>query len=138
MADTLSPAERSRRMGRVRGLNTKPELVVRRLLYRLGYRYRLHQKGLPGRPDIVFPGRRAVIFVNGCFWHRHPDPNCPLARLPKSRLDFWRAKLDGNRQRDLLVLDQLSQAGWRTLTIWECELRRLDEVTERVLGFLPK
>lgn len=139
MADSLTPKERSRRMAAIRGRDTKPELVVRRLVHALGYRYRLHGRGLPGRPDMVFPGRRAVIFVHGCFWHRHPDPTCPLARLPKSRLDFWLPKLEGNRRRDAAILDRLTAAGWRVLTIWECELRNLDMVAPRVLAFLgPK
>ena len=91
--DTLSPKERSERMSRIRGKDTKPELTVRRLVHGMGFRYRLHGKRLPGKPDMVFSARRKVIFVHGCFWHRHPDPGCPLARLPKSKLDFWRTKL---------------------------------------------
>ena len=91
--DTLSPSERSKRMSRVRGKDTKPEMVVRRLLHSLGYRYRLHSRKLPGQPDIVFPIRNKVIFVHGCFWHRHAA-NCPLTRWPKSRLDFWVPMLD--------------------------------------------
>jgi DNA mismatch endonuclease (patch repair protein) len=87
--DTLTPKERSERMSRVRNKDTKPEMQVRRLVSALGYRYRLQYKKVPGRPDLAFPGRRKVIFVHGCFWHRHPEPSCPLARLPKSRLDFW-------------------------------------------------
>ena len=99
--DTLSKAQRSERMSRVRGKDTKPELLVRRLVHGMGYRYRLHRRDLPGTPDLVFPGRRKVIFVHGCFWHRHPDPACKLARLPKSRTDFWLPKLEGNRARDI-------------------------------------
>lgn len=89
--DTLTPQERSERMGKVRSTDTKPELVVRRLVHGMGYRYRLHRKDLPGKPDLVFPARRKVILVHGCFWHRHGDPACRLARLPKSRLDFYRS-----------------------------------------------
>lgn len=99
VADTLSPADRSARMSKVRGKDTKPELIARRMLHAMGYRYRLQAKDLPGRPDIVFRRRRKVIFVHGCFWHRHPDPECKLARLPKSRLDFWLPKLERNRER---------------------------------------
>lgn len=134
--DTLSPEERSARMARVRGRDTKPEIVVRRLVHGLGYRYRLHRKDLPGRPDLVFPGRRAVIFVHGCFWHRHPDPSCKLARLPKSRRDFWEPKLARNRQRDLDVEQRLNESGWRVLILWECELRDRTLVEARVREFL--
>jgi DNA mismatch endonuclease (patch repair protein) len=89
----------------------------------MGYRFRLHGPGLPGKPDLVFTPRRKVIFVHGCFWHRHPDPNCRLARLPKSRQDFWIPKLEGNRQRDVRNETALVALGWRVLTIWECQLR---------------
>jgi DNA mismatch endonuclease (patch repair protein) len=136
VTDTLTPADRSRRMGKIRGKGMKPELAIRRLVHGLGYRYRLHDRCLPGQPDMVFAPRRAVIFVHGCFWHRHPDPACPLARLPKSRLEFWLPKLDANRARDVAVLDALQRTGWRALTIWECELRDLDAITRRVVAFL--
>lgn len=134
--DTLSRRERSERMSRVRNKNTKPELAVRRLVHSLGYRYRLHRGKLPGRPDLVFPSRRAVIFVHGCFFHRHPDPNCRLARLPKSRLDFWLPKLEGNKARDERNLKTLAAEGWRTLVVWECELSDRMQVIRRVLDFL--
>jgi DNA mismatch endonuclease (patch repair protein) len=107
--DTLSRAERSKRMARIRGRDTKLELIVRRLVYRCGFRYRLHGKTLPGKPDLVFSSRHKVIFVHGCFWHRHP--HCALARLPKSRLDFWMPKLTGNRRRDLTNIRRLSRLG---------------------------
>jgi DNA mismatch endonuclease, patch repair protein len=136
MTDTLTHTERSRRMAGIRGKDTKPELIVRRLLHGRGFRYRLHRAGLPGHPDLVFPSRRAVIFVHGCFWHRHPDPACPLARLPKSKLDFWLPKLESNARRDLAVAERLASDGWRSLTIWECELARLDEVEAKMLAFL--
>lgn len=109
-------------------------MTVRRLVHGLGYRYRLHNAQLPGRPDLVFAARRRVIFVHGCFWHRHPG--CRLARVPKSRVDFWRAKLDGNRRRDLLTQRELDELGWRSLVVWECELNDLDSVAMRVTGFL--
>jgi DNA mismatch endonuclease, patch repair protein len=128
MADTLTAAARSERMSRVRGRDTKPELAVRRLLHRMGYRYRLHAQDLPGRPDIVFRGRRRAIFVHGCFWHRHPSSTCPLARLPKSRLDFWLPKLEGNRARDLQNVERLEALGWRVLLVWECELRDREQL----------
>ena len=123
-------------MAAVRARNTKPEMTVRRLVHRLGYRYRLHSAGLPGRPDIVFPGRHAAIFVHGCFWHRHPEPACPFARLPKSRLDFWLPKLEANRRRDVDVLDRLQREGWRVLIVWECELRNLPDIEDRLREFL--
>ena len=136
MADTLSPAERSARMARVRGRDTGPELRVRRLLHRLGYRYRLHGPGLPGKPDLVFARRRAVVFVDGCFWHRHADPACPFSRLPKSRHGFWLPKLEANRERDAANERRLEAAGWRVLHIWECDLRDMDLVAERLISFL--
>ncbi|ENZ80265.1 MULTISPECIES: DNA mismatch endonuclease Vsr [Caulobacter] len=121
--DTLSPADRSARMARVKGKGSNAEMTVRRLVHRLGYRYRLHGGKLPGRPDLVFPGRKKVIFVHGCFWHRHPDPDCKLARLPKSRHEFWVPKLEGNRARDLRQLAALEALGWRALVLWECGLK---------------
>jgi DNA mismatch endonuclease, patch repair protein len=136
MTDTLTPAERSERMSRVRGRDTKPEMIVRRLAHGMGYRYRLHGGGLPGRPDLVFSSRRRVIFVHGCFWHRHPDPKCKLARLPKSRLGFWRPKLDANRARDIANLKRLTALGWRTLVIWECEIGNKERLRARIASFL--
>jgi len=132
--DSLSPAERSVIMSRVRSKNSRPELFVRRLVFALGYRYRLHGKDLPGRPDLVFRKQRKVIFVNGCFWHRHES--CSLARLPKSRLDFWVPKLQGNEIRDRGNRRMLAKQGWRTLTIWECELKQANRVQSRVRRFL--
>ncbi|MCC6364231.1 MAG: DNA mismatch endonuclease Vsr [Bryobacterales bacterium] len=133
--DTLSPAERSERMGRVHCKDTKPEWVVRRLVHALGFRYRLHNAALPGKPDLVFSGRRKVIFVHGCFWHRHGS-RCPLARLPKSRLDFWRTKLEGNRRRDEKNVRLLRAAGWKILTIWECQLPCAEVLKARIIRFL--
>lgn len=136
MPDTLSPALRSERMGRVRGRDTKPELVVRRLLHGMGYRYRLQAKDLPGRPDIVFRKRRRAIFVHGCFWHRHADPACRLARLPKSRLDFWLPKLEGNAKRDAANVERLEAMGWNVLVVWECELRDREQLGNRLRRFV--
>jgi DNA mismatch endonuclease (patch repair protein) len=136
MPDTLSPADRSERMSRVRGRDTKPELVVRRLLHAMGYRYRLHAKELPGKPDIVFRGRKKAIFVHGCFWHRHPDPACKLARLPKTRLDFWLSKLDANRARDIANVERLEAMGWQVLLVWECELRDREQLGNRLRRFI--
>jgi DNA mismatch endonuclease (patch repair protein) len=136
MADTLTPAERSERMRRVRGKDTVPELTVRRLVHRMGYRFRLHRKDLPGKPDLVFPRLRGAIFVHGCFWHRHPDLDCPLARLPKSRLAFWAPKLAANRLRDIRNQAALSEAGWRILVVWECELSDKEQLENKVKVFL--
>jgi DNA mismatch endonuclease (patch repair protein) len=132
MTDSLSPSERSRRMGLVRSKDTKPELCVRSLLHRLGYRFRLHDKKLPGRPDIVLPRFSTVIFVHGCFWHRHPAKSCPLARLPKSRLDFWEAKLVQNRKRDESNVRKLRRLGWRVVQVWECELPDQEKLENRL------
>lgn len=110
-------------MSRVRSTGSKVEHRVRSLTHRLGYRFRLHAPNLPGKPDLVFAARRKVIFVHGCFWHRHPDPNCRLARLPKSRQEFWIPKLEGNRVRDERKLKELEALGWRALTLWECQLK---------------
>lgn len=123
-------------MSRVRGRDTKPELIVRRLLHALGYRFRLHARDLPGRPDIVFRSRRAAIFVHGCFWHRHPDLECRLARLPRSRLDFWVPKLEGNRARDLANIDELRRLGWRVLLVWECELKDREQLGNKLRRFV--
>lgn len=115
-------AERSQQMARIRGKNTRPELRVRRALHAAGLRYRLHATGLPGKPDIVLASRRITVFVHGCFWHRHPDPCCKLARLPKSRLAFWIPKLEANRSRDGRNEELLRADGWSVKIIWECQL----------------
>jgi len=109
-------------------------MLIRRLLFALGYRYRLHDSKLPGHPDVVFKGKKKVIFVHGCFWHRHDD--CRLARLPKSRLDFWVPKLEGNKQRDARKLVQLEELGWQALVVWECELKDIKSLEERLKAFL--
>jgi DNA mismatch endonuclease (patch repair protein) len=108
-------------MAQVRSRDTKPELRVRRFLHASGLRYRLHQRVANARPDLVFTARRTVVFVHGCIWHRHPDPTCPLTRTPKSRIDFWTAKFAENMARDTRQQDALAAAGWRVLTIWECQ-----------------
>jgi DNA mismatch endonuclease (patch repair protein) len=131
--DTLTPTQRSERMSLVKSKDTLPELAVRRLVHRLGYRYRKHGRSLPGKPDLVFAGKRKIIFVHGCFWHRH---KCALGRIPKSRLDFWEPKLEGNRKRDARNTRQLKSDGWRLLVIWECETRDLEDVGARVREFL--
>lgn len=136
MTDTLTPEERSERMSRVRGKNTRPEMIVRRLVHAMGYRYRLHRRDIPGTPDLAFPSRKKVIFMHGCFWHRHPDPTCKLARMPKSRLDFWGPKLRENRKRDENNLRRLENLGWQILVVWECEIRHKEQLENRLLEFL--
>ncbi len=120
MPDVVDPATRSRMMSGIRSRNTKPELLIRRALHARGFRYRLHAKTVPGRPDMVFPRFRAAVFVHGCFWHGHA---CPLFRLPGTRTEFWAAKIARNRARDMEVAELLDQAGWRRLTVWECAMR---------------
>ena len=132
--DTLSPSQRSERMSRVRNKNTKPELLVRRLVHRLGFRYRLHAGSLPGKPDLVFPRKRSVIFVHGCFWHRHVG--CALCRMPKSRLEFWKPKLEANRKRDSRNQRLLRKEGWRLLIVWECQLADEHALKNSIIEFL--
>jgi DNA mismatch endonuclease (patch repair protein) len=117
-------------MALVKGKDTKPELRVRRVFHAAGLRYRLHDRRLPGRPDLVFPSRRVAVFVHGCFWHRHEDPKCKLARLPKSRLDFWEPKLRGNAQRDAKQLQDLEALGWLPVVVWECQTLDADRLAE--------
>jgi DNA mismatch endonuclease (patch repair protein) len=121
-------------MARVRAKDTRPELLVRGLVFSLGYRYRLHARDLPGQPDLVFRKLRKVIFVHGCFWHRHTA--CALARLPKSRLDFWVPKLEGNKLRDQRNKRTLTKGGWKVLTIWECQLKNTGRLQTTIRRFL--
>lgn len=121
-------------MSGIRGKNTKPELLVRSLLFKAGYRFRLHRKELPGTPDIVMPGRRIAIFIHGCFWHRHQD--CPLARLPKSNAEFWKAKLSGNERRDQVKYFELAKLDWRVLVVWECAIRHQQNVDSLVRSII--
>jgi DNA mismatch endonuclease (patch repair protein) len=136
MVDTLTRKERSEQMSLVRAKDTKLELQVRRLIYSLGYRYRLHVKDLPGKPDIVLRSRRKVIFIHGCFWHRHK--NCTLARMPKSRLFFWKPKLEGNKARDKKNQKKLNAMGWSYLVIWECQLSKLTTLRTKIIKFLDE
>ena len=133
--DTLTTAERSERMSRVRSKDTKPEMTVRSLVHRMGYRYRLHVRSLPGNPDLVFRSRGKIIFVHGCFWHRH-GTNCEYTRWPKSKLNFWRPKLEQNHLRDTVVRRKLGKLGWRILVVWECQLKNIDALAGRVRAFL--
>lgn len=119
-ADIVSPAERSRMMAGIKGKNTKPELAIRSALHRAGFRFRLHRRGLPGRPDMVFARYNAVMFIHGCFWHGH---DCHLFRWPATRTEFWRDKINGNIDRDRRQYRALRDAGWRVATIWECALK---------------
>jgi DNA mismatch endonuclease (patch repair protein) len=121
-------------MGLVRSKDTKPEVLVRKLTHSMGFRYRLHDSSLPGKPDLVFPGRRKIIFVHGCFWHRHGT--CKNTRWPKSRLEFWKPKLERNRARDLSNRKALRKLGWRVLVIWECQIEESERLRERIRHFL--
>lgn len=121
MTDIVSPSERSRMMSGIRGKNTLPEMLVRRLLFAAGFRFRLHRRDLPGTPDIVMPGYKVVIFVHGCFWHAHQG--CKYAKVPSTRNEFWAAKLQANVDRDQRVVERLASMGWRVLCIWECATR---------------
>jgi DNA mismatch endonuclease (patch repair protein) len=141
MADFLSPEDRSVRMSRIRGVDTVPELIVRRHLHSVGFRYRLHDRSLPGRPDLVLPRHKVVIFVNGCFWHAH---RCQKGRIPASRSKFWEAKFAANQARDARNARRLRRVGWRVLTVWECTLgntskrsRTLDNLVIRILAKTP-
>ena len=132
--DTMTPVERGERMSQIRARDTSPEMIVRSFVHALGFRFRLHDRRLPGCPDLVFASRRKVIFVHGCFWHRHN--RCDLARLPKSRLEFWLPKLEGNKQRDAQCRRAMTALGWSSLVIWECELRDPLKVMFKTLMFL--
>lgn len=136
MTDTLTRERRSWNMSRIQGKDTRPELALRSLLHRNGFRFRLHDRGLPGRPDIVLPKYRAVIFVNGCFWHRHPG--CRFAYQPSSRIEFWERKFADTVERDARNVEALSRLGWKVITVWECELKTPDAVLEAVIGRLSE
>ena len=135
--DTVSQVRRSEIMSHIRSQGMVPELVVRHLVHHLGYRYRLHRKGLPGKPDLVFPGRSKVIFVHGCFWHQHDSPACKITRKPRSNVEYWHPKLERNRLRDADHIAALKRLGWETLTVWECETEGDQiELAQRVKDFL--
>lgn len=137
MADRLSKERRSWNMSRIGGKNTKPELKLRSMLHRAGYRFRLHRKDLSGRPDIVLPKYKTAIFVHGCYWHRHPG--CPKATMPSSNTDFWAEKFEATVARDRKNISEIKKAGWQPLTVWECELEKdpdgvLSEISEKLEG----
>lgn len=132
MVDKISKEKRSEIMRSIRSKDTKPEMVVRKLLTNLGYRYRLHRKEILGKPDIVFIGRKKAIFVHGCFWHGHE--NCKKAKIPE--IEFWQKKIRRNIERDSIILAKLDSLGWKTIIIWECELKNITSIQERLVSFL--
>lgn len=137
MVDVLTEKQRQYCMSRIKGKNTKPEMIVRKLVFALGYRYRLHDGKLPGKPDLVFAGKRKVIFVHGCYWHRH---NCKYGKvMPQTRKKFWEEKLAGNKERDKKNVRELKKLGWDVLIIWECETKDTlisEKLVEKINGFL--
>ncbi|MTD34123.1 very short patch repair endonuclease [Paludibacterium denitrificans] len=130
MTDIVDKATRSRMMSGIKGKDTKPEIFIRKALHARGFRYRLHDKALPGKPDLVFPKYKAVVFIHGCFWHGH---DCRYFKVPQTRTDFWLEKIAGNRQRDARQLAQLKQAGWRVLIVWECATRKNETLSKDML-----
>ena len=134
MADHLTVEARSRNMAQVKDRNTKPEMLVRRLLHGMGYRFRLHRKDLPGKPDIVLPKHRKIIFINGCFWHGHPG--CKRATRPANNREFWDNKIDGNITRDARNTEALTAAGWEVLIVWECQIRDQEQLKKLLSSFI--
>jgi len=134
--DKLTAIARSANMAKIRSADTKPEMIVRRLLHARGYRYRLHRKDLPGKPDLVFGPRRKAIFIHGCFWHQHDEPECLDGRKPKSNTGYWHSKLARNIERDKKHLEQLTAAGWDTLVVWECQIKDSQAVLDEIQAFL--
>ena len=132
--DVFSKEKRSKIMSRVSGKNTKPEIVVRSLLHNMGYRFRLHKKDLPGKPDIALPKYKKIIFVHGCFWHGHEG--CSRSKRPTTNQEFWREKLDKNIERDKVVVNALNQLGWEVLTVWSCEVKDANKLKSKLLSFL--
>jgi len=137
MADIFNKKKRSQIMGRISGKDTKPELIIRKALFSEGYRYRLHRKDLPGNPDIVFPSRKKVIFINGCFWHGH---TCKKATFPSTNKLFWEKKLTSNKKRDKLNLEKLKAMGWKSLVIWQCQIKKntLKTQLNKIKAFIEK
>jgi DNA mismatch endonuclease (patch repair protein) len=139
MVDRITDEIRRRNMRKIRSTGMKPELAIRKLLHKNGYRYRLHRYDLPGRPDIVFSGRRKIVFVHGCYWHQHDKPACKLAHRPKSNMSYWLPKLERNRRRDVEHISALKALGWSTLVIWECEIgKNPQRLFRRLRRFLSK
>jgi DNA mismatch endonuclease, patch repair protein len=134
MTDVLTPEQRSFNMSRIRNRNTRPEMIVRSLAHHMGYRYRLHRSDLPGKPDLVFPSRRKVIFVHGCFWHMH---DCPYGKvIPKTNAEFWQSKRVGNVERDKRNIVALNKSGWKVLVVWECWTKSPDNLQKLIDRFL--
>ena len=136
MVDKLTPEERSINMSRIQSKDTTPEMIVRKLIFSKGYRYRLHQKDLPGKPDIVLPSKKKIVFVHGCFWHQHNDPKCKIARMPKSKTEYWIPKLKRNVERDTEHQKSLRSKGWRILVVWECETNDIKKLSRKLDRFL--
>ncbi|MGH9513207.1 MAG: very short patch repair endonuclease [Terriglobales bacterium] len=136
--DTISRERRSENMRRIRGKNTKPELIVRRELFRMGFRYRLHGTKLPGKPDVVFPKQRKAIFIHGCFWHNHSYKHCKIARLPKTNSGYWAEKLSRNVERDMARRAELRRLGWKVLVVWECQSKSIETHLGRIRRFLQE
>jgi DNA mismatch endonuclease, patch repair protein len=134
MTDVFTPAKRSAIMASVRGQNTKPEILVRKLVHSLGYRFRLHQKQFPGKPDLVLPRHEKIIFIHGCFWHGHRG--CSRAALPSTNTEFWQKKIGANRSRDIKVTRKLGLTGWRVQVIWQCQTKDVAKLKQRLLQFL--
>lgn len=134
MVDKLTADQRSANMRRIRGWDTSPEMIVRRLVHGMGHRYRLHSPALPGKPDVVLVRLRRIVDVRGCFWHQHDG--CPDSHIPKSRIAYWRPKLAGNRERDVENARNLRQLGWKVLVIWECETKDQKRLAGRLRRFL--
>lgn len=137
MTDKIDATRRSANMRAIRSKDMTPEIGVRKLIHGMGYRFRLHRKDLPGKPDLVFPGLRKIIFVHGCFWHQHDDPQCKDGRLPESRKEYWIPKLRRNQERDIESQEKLENMGWGVMIVWECESKK-EKAIERIIEFLKR
>lgn len=145
MTDKITPEHRSANMRAIRSKNMKPEMLVRTIVYGMGFRYRLHKKELPGKPDLSFPSKRKVIFVHGCFWHQHESRSgdaaafkCKIARVPKSNIDYWKPKLERNKSRDKKHIRELKASGWKVLLVWECETKNSVVLEKKLRSFLTE
>ena len=136
MVDTINRKDRSELMSRIKSKDSAIELIVRKIIRAMGYRYTLHRNDLSGKPDIVLSKHRKVVFVHGCFWHRHGAKRCKLARMPKSRVEFWTTKLDANRRRDQRNMRALRKQGWKILVVWECQLVDIERTKNKLASFL--
>lgn len=134
MMDNLTIEKRSANMRRIKSKDTSPELIVRKIIHKMGYRFRLHRKDLPGKPDLTFPSKKKVVFVHGCFWHQHE--NCEISRIPKSNRQYWVPKLRRNKFRDQEHQNSLKKLGWKVLVIWECEIKELNKMNKKIINFL--